>query len=177
MVRCSTGSMRTPSTVLVTISGRPAISSKPSRRIISIRIASCSSPRPSTLKASGEPVSSTRIETFVSSSFSRRSRRLRLVTYWPSRPAKGEVLTLNWMAMVGSSMTISGSGAGFSTLVIVSPMVMPSTPATATMSPIVVSSISVRLSPLKVKSLVIFVLCSEPSRREIFTSSPVCSVP
>ena len=51
-------------------------------------------------------------------------------------------------------MTISGSGAGFSTLVIVSPMVMPSTPATATMSPIVVSVVSVRLRPLKVKSLV-----------------------
>ena len=38
MVRCSTGSMSLPSTRLVTISGRPTISSKPSRRIISIRI-------------------------------------------------------------------------------------------------------------------------------------------
>ena len=55
MVRCSTGSMRVPSTIFVTISGRPAISSNPSRRIISIRIASCNSPRPSTLKVSGEP--------------------------------------------------------------------------------------------------------------------------
>ena len=58
------------------------------------------------------------------------------------------------MAMVGSSMTISGSGEGFSTLVMVSPMVMPSTPATATMSPIVVSVVSIRLRPEKVKSLV-----------------------
>ena len=47
---------------------RPAyLSSKPSRRIISIRMESCSSPRPSTLKASGE-VSSTRNATLVSSS-------------------------------------------------------------------------------------------------------------
>ena len=87
--------MRWPSTVLVTISGRPAESSKPSRRIISIKIASCSSPRPSTLKVSGEPVSSTRMLTLVSSSFSSRSLRLRLVTYVPSRPANGELFTLN----------------------------------------------------------------------------------
>ena len=37
----------------------------------------------------------------------------------------GELLTENCMAMVGSSMTISGSGCGFSRLVMVSPMVMP----------------------------------------------------
>ena len=72
---------------------------------------------------------------------------------------------------------ISGRGEGFSTLVMVSPMVMPSMPATATMSPIVVSVISVRFRPEKVNSLVIFVLYSDPSRREMFTSSPTCSVP
>ncbi len=75
------------------------------------------------------------METLVSSSLSRRSRRLRDVTYCPSRPAKGEVFTVNCIAIVGSSMAMCGSGDGFSTLVIVSPMVMPSTPATATMSP------------------------------------------
>ena len=45
--------------LLVMISGLPTISSYPSRRIISIRIASCSSPRPITLNASGPPASST----------------------------------------------------------------------------------------------------------------------
>ena len=79
--------------------------------------------------------------------------------------------------MVGSSMTISGSGEGFSTLVMVSPIVMPSTPATAIMSPMVVSVVSVRLRPLKVKSLVMRVFISEPSRFEMVTSSPACSVP
>ena len=80
--------------------------------------------------------------------------------------------------MVGSSITISGSGAGFSTLVMVSPMVMPSTPATATMSPIVVVSVvSVRFSPENVNSLVMRVFISEPSRFEMVTSSPACSVP
>ncbi len=79
--------------------------------------------------------------------------------------------------MVGSSITIKGSGCGFSTLVIVSPMVMPSTPATAMMSPMVVSVVSVRFRPLKVKSLVIFVFSSDPSRLEIVTLSPACRVP
>ena len=35
---------------------------------------------------------------------SSRSRMLRLVTYFPSRPAKGEGLTMKFMERVGSSM-------------------------------------------------------------------------
>ena len=66
---------------------------------------------------------------------SSRSRRLREVTHWPSRPANGDVLMVNVIAMVGSSIWIGGSGLGVSALVTVSPMVMPSTPAMARMSP------------------------------------------
>ena len=66
---------------------------------------------------------------------------------------------MNCMAMVGSSMVMTGSGAGFSTSVMVSPMLMPSTPATATMSPSSVASMSVRFSPAKENSLVILVFC------------------
>ena len=55
----------------------------------------------------------------------------------------------------------------------VSPMVMPATPAMATMSPTAVSVMSVRFSPSKENSLVILVFCSEPSRLEMLTSSPV----
>ena len=91
-VSISTGSMSLPSTVRVTISGLPTASSNPSRRIISMRMASCNSPRPMTVKVSGA-FCSTRMETLVSSSLSRRSARLREVTYWPSRPQNGEVLT------------------------------------------------------------------------------------
>jgi len=40
----------------------------------------------------------------VRSSLSRRSRMLREVTCFPSRPANGELLTMKFMAMVGSSM-------------------------------------------------------------------------
>jgi hypothetical protein len=79
--------------------------------------------------------------------------------------------------MVGSSMMMGGSGLGFSRSTMVSPMVIPVTPAIATMSPISVSVMSVRLSPSKEKSLVILVFCSEPSRLEMLISSPVLSVP
>ena len=58
MTTSSTGSTLPCGVSLVTISGRDTCSSKPSRRIISMRIASCSSPRPTTLNASGESVSS-----------------------------------------------------------------------------------------------------------------------
>ena len=49
--------------------------------------ASWSSPRATTRKASGESVSSTRIDTLRYTSRCRRSRMLRDVTYLPSRPA------------------------------------------------------------------------------------------
>src|SRR5271168_4198025 len=56
---------------------------------------------------------------------------------------------VNSIAIVGSSITIGGSGDGFSASVIVSPIVMPSTPATAMMSPSEVSVMSVRFKPEK----------------------------
>ena len=67
--------------------------------------------------------------------------------------------------MVGSSMTMGGSGCGFSTSQKLSPMVMPGMPAMATMSPTWVSSMSVRLRPEKLKSLVILCLLKVPSTR------------
>ena len=45
------------------------------RRIISIKIDKCNSPRPDTLNASAESVSSTFIATFVCTSFIRRARK------------------------------------------------------------------------------------------------------
>ena len=102
--------MRTPLISLTTISGRDTCSSNPSRRIISIRIASCNSPRPSTLNCSGVSVGSTRSDTLPSSSFSRRSLRWRDVTYWPSLPASGEVLMPKIIDTVGSSTSVYGIG-------------------------------------------------------------------
>ena len=86
MTSSSTGSTVWPPICFVTMSGRDTCSSKPSRRIISIRIDSCSSPRPTTFICSGVSVGSTRMETFPSSSLSSRSFIWRDVTYCPSRP-------------------------------------------------------------------------------------------
>ena len=135
MTTSSTGSRRPLSLSRVTISGRDTCSSKPSRRIISIRIDSCSSPRPMTRICSGVSVGSTRSETLPRSSFSRRSLIWREVTNWPSRPAIGDVLTPKIIDTVGSSTAIGGIALGVSALVTVSPMVMSSMPARQTMSP------------------------------------------
>ena len=74
-------------------------------------------------------------------------------------------------------MTIGGNGAGASMLVIVSPIVIPVTPAMATMSPSWVMSISVRFSPLNENSFVILICWIDPSRLAIATSSLFLSVP
>ena len=131
MTRSSTGSITLPSTSLVTMSGRETCISNPSRRIISIRIESCSSPRPSTFICSGVSVGSTRIETLPSSSLSRRSLICREVTNWPSRPDIGEVLTPKIIDTVGSSMAMTGIALRCSMSAIVSPMVMSSMPGEA----------------------------------------------
>src|SRR5512137_358897 len=93
MLKASRGSLRTPSApVWVMTSGFEMPISNPSRRIVSIRIASCSSPRPRTLKESAESVGSTRIETLVSSSSSSRSLMLRDVTQRRARRGRGDGL-------------------------------------------------------------------------------------
>ena len=96
------------------ISGLPTSTSKPSRRMISMRIASCSSPRPETRNVSGESVSSTRMPGLSLRSFMRRSRSCGEVTKRPSLPANGETLDENSIETVGSSMRMSGSATGFS---------------------------------------------------------------
>ena len=108
MTSSSTGSTFLPSISLVTISGRETWISNPSRRIISIRIDSCSSPRPTTFICSGVSVGSTRMETLPTSSRSSRSFSCRDVTYCPSRPAIGDVLTPKIIDTVGSSIATGG---------------------------------------------------------------------
>ncbi len=71
-----------------------------------MRMDSCSSPRPTTFTVSGLSVSSRRIDTLPISSRSRRSRTCRDVTYCPSRPAIGDVLTPKIIDTVGSSTAI-----------------------------------------------------------------------
>jgi hypothetical protein len=64
-------------------------------------------------------------------------------------PENGEVLTPKIIAIVGSSTLITGSGFGLSTSVIVSPMLMSSNPASATISPTPALSTVVRFKPSK----------------------------
>ena len=72
----------------VTTWGLPTVSSKPSRRMISTRIASCSSPRPWTSHVSGRSVGLTLIDTLPTSSVSSRPLMTwRAVSFLPdSRP-------------------------------------------------------------------------------------------
>ena len=74
---------------------------------------------------------------------------LRDVTSLPSCPANGELLTLNIMLTVGSSIVTGGSGRGSSGSVTVSPMCTSSKPASATMSPGPASCTSTRCRPSK----------------------------
>ena len=88
MVSRSIGSCSLPSTVRVTTCGLPTVSSKPSRRMISTRIASCSSPRPCTSQVSGRSVGSTRIDTLPTSSASSRLFTSRAVSFLPLSPGQ-----------------------------------------------------------------------------------------
>ena len=178
MVMCSYGSCTLPSTVLVTTWGLPAVSSKPSRRICSTRMASASSPRPWTSHASGRCVGRIFRETLPISSLSRRSLTWRAVTFAPlTRPASGEVLMPMVMEIAGSSTVISGSGAGFSRSVSVSPIVMSSMPATATISPGPALSAGTRSRPLVASSSEIRTLFRVPSCRAQATVWPFFRVP
>ena len=135
MARRSTGSWSLPSISRVRTCGWPTVSSKPSRRMISTRIASCSSPRPWTSQASGRSVSWTRRETLPTSSWSSRFLTWRAVSLEPSRPASGDVLIPMVIDSDGSSTVMTGSGRGSSGSASVSPIVTSGMPATAMISP------------------------------------------
>ena len=145
--RSSTGSSTTPSRPRTMTVGLETCSSKPSRRIVSMSTASWSSPRPTTRNVSMASVSSTRMLTFRSISWKSRSRTWRDVTLLPDRPAHGLVLAPNSMVMVGSSTRMGFSAVGASLSATVSPMLISSMPAIATMSPESARSISTRFKP------------------------------
>ena len=173
----SNGSHFTPSISLMITSGRDTWSSYPSRRIVSIRIDKCNSPRPETVHLSGESVGSTRRDTSVCNSAKRRSSTLRDVTCLPSRPANGELLAKKVIWSVGSSIRRTGNGSTASVGVIVSPTKMSSIPEMAIKSPAFASSISRRSKPKKPKSLVTRKFFVVPSSFERVTWSPTFTVP
>ncbi len=177
MVSSSKGSCSLPSTCLVTTCGLPTVSSKPSRRICSTRMASASSPRPWTSHASGRPMSSTRSDTLPISSESRRDLTMRAVSLWPlTRPTSGEVLVPMTTEMAGSSTVIVGRATGFSMSARVSPIMISGIPATATMSPATATSPGSRLTPTVFSSSVILTFLT-PSACIHATFCPLRSSP
>ena len=94
--------------------GAPTWSSNPSRRIVSMRTERWSSHRPETMYPLSSPHSKSICSpTFISSSFSRRSRICLDVTNFPSLPANGESFTMNSILSVGASIVIAGIASTF----------------------------------------------------------------
>ena len=120
--------------------------SKPSRRMVSTKTASCSSPRPCTSHEPGRLVGSTRNDTLPTNSWPRRDSTSRAVSFLPSWPASGEVLMPIVIERLGWSTISGGSGRGSSTSASVSPIVISAMPATAMMSPGPASTASTRSS-------------------------------
>ena len=153
-------------------------SSKPSRRMFSIKTPICSSPRPATSKASPPGVSLTRIATLVSASRISRSRITRLCTLSPSRPASGESLMPKVTLIVGGSIGCAGSASETAKSARVSATVALAMPARLTMSPASAVSIGVRARPRKAR---IFETrkrsISAPSRASAFSVWPVRTTP
>ena len=147
IVTVSNGSINWPSSSLMITSGRETASSKPSRRIFSIRIERCSSPRPETRNLSGSSVCSTRKATLCTSSFSRRSKILREVTNLPSLPANGEVLTWKVIVTVGSSTDSAGRASTWVCAQMVSEIFSSPRPVMAIISPALACSTSWRSRP------------------------------
>ena len=145
--------------------------------MVSIRIDKCSSPLPETLKVSAESVSSTRRLTLVITSLKRRSRRLREVTNLPSFPAKGELLTIKFIARVGSSILTKGNGSMQSVAQAVSPISRSAIPATWIISPTDALSSSTRFKPLYINSFAILTFEVVPSLWQRATVCPTFTVP
>ncbi len=173
MLNRSTGSCTTPSITRVTTCGLPTVSSNPSRRMISTRIASCSSPRPCTSQVSGRSVGSTRMLTLPIVSASRRVLTRRAVSLLPLRPANGEVLMPTVIEMLGSSTVITGSGRGSSGSARVSPIVMSGRPAMAMMSPGPADSTGTRSSASVISNSEMRARSTVPSARHHATDWPL----
>ena len=119
----------------MTTRGRLTLNSNPSRRIVSIKIPNCNSPRPDTSNASLFSLWLTRRAIFVSASLNRRSPIIRDVNFLPDFPANGDVFTKNVIVRVGGSIGIAGIGVFTDGSHRVSDTVALENPAITTMSP------------------------------------------
>ncbi|MNI25335.1 hypothetical protein D3C73_789800 [compost metagenome] len=143
--------------------GRETNNSYPSLLIFSISIERCNSPLPETLKLSGDSVSSTLKDTLVSTSLNNLSLKCLEVINLPSLPARGPLFTLNVIVTVGSSISTKSTASGFAGSAIVSPILIPSNPVTATISPHEALSVSTLFKPIYVNNLPTFKFAIVPS--------------
>ena len=115
------------------------------------------------MKLSALSVSETLRARFFSSSFSSLSFKCLEVTNFPSLPKKGELLMLNCIFIVGSSTLVTGNASGSSKSAIVSPILNPSIPTTAQMSPARTSVTFFFPSPSKIYSSFTLLFTTLPS--------------
>ena len=115
--------------------GRLTDNSNPSRRIVSIKIPNCNSPRPETSKDSLLALCVTFNAIFVSASRNKRSPIIRDVNFLPDFPANGDVFTKNVIVNVGGSIGNAGIGSVTLGSHNVSATVALLKPATTTISP------------------------------------------
>jgi len=157
--------------------GRAMAISYPSRRICSIRIASCNSPRAATFTSSGEADLSILILTLTFSSFSIRSRILCIVRNLPpSFPESGELLAKKLIVNVDGSTSMRGIGSMDVGSQMVSLISTSSSPESITISPAVTSSASTNLRPSYVQTFVTLNWISLPSRTWV-SRSPTLTFP
>ena len=167
----SYGSQSTPSISLIITFGLETWSSYPSRRIFSINIDKCNSPRPETIHSSLLGILSIFKDTSRLVSLNKRSSIWRAVTNFPSWPANGEVLVPKTIWIVGSSTFNNGKASSFPVVHTVSPTPISAKPAIATISPAPASSISIRCKPIKPNNFWILNWLCEPSARTQVTLS------
>ena len=122
-------------------------------------------------------MSFTRIDTLPMISRSSRALMRRAVTFLPSRPAIGDVLTPSVIESDGSSTLMTGSGRGSSGSASVSPIVTSSRPATAMISPGPADSAGTRSSASVMNSSPSCPLSTVPSARHQPIRWPLVIVP
>ena len=118
-----------------------------------------------------------RMATLVSTSLKSRSRIFREVTYFPSRPAKGLLFTMNIIDTVGSSIFTKGRGSTHSGSQAVSPIFRSVIPDTAIRSPRAADWASTLFKPSNWYILVILACLVVPSLWHRTTLWPVFTWP
>ena len=158
--------------------GRDTDNSKPSRRIVSIKIPNCNSPRPETSKDSLLALCVTRRAMLVSASRNKRSPIMRDVNFFPDFPARGDVFTKNVIVSVGGSIGNAGIGSVTDGSHNVSATVARVNPATTTMSPADAESRDTFCTPACSIIFVIFaVSTNSPAMLIALTVWPTRTVP